>query len=192
MIKSFIWDNKQPLVNKTTAYLPRDMGGLVVPNIQLICSSLNVKTAYRIINSKSENWNAIGKFYLKSEDKRFGMDYFLCTCSSLKGLNVRLKFNAFYEKLLNDWINFRKTVQTFTGDPRSIAENTIFGNCQVTINNKSLFFESFTKSNIIKVGDIWDFKQNACIPDNEIFKKIKFKRNWICEWSLLKKVFQNI
>ena len=43
MIKSFIWDNKQPLVNKTTAYLPRDMGGLGVPNIQLICSSLNVK-----------------------------------------------------------------------------------------------------------------------------------------------------
>ena len=86
------------------------------------------------------------------------MGYFLCTCSSLKGLNQRLKLNAFYDKLLNDWINFRKTVQTFTGDPRSIADNTIFGNCQVTKNNKPLLFESFTQGNIIKVGDIWDFE----------------------------------
>ena len=76
IIKQFVWDNKQPLVCKSTIQLSKEEGGLSVPNINTLYKASNVKTVYRIINSECQNWNAIGKFYLKSSDKRFGINYF--------------------------------------------------------------------------------------------------------------------
>ena len=54
------------------------------------------------------------KTYFKSLDRMFGSNYFVCTCSSLKGLTQQLKISKFYKDALFDWSDFRKTLQTHT------------------------------------------------------------------------------
>ena len=184
IIKQFVWDNKQPLVCKSTIQLSKEEGGLSVPNINTLYKATNVKTVYRIINSECQNWNAIGKFYLKSSDKRFGINYFLCTCSSLSGIKFRYKTNKFYKTVLNDWLSFRKTVDSFQNEFKLNIH--LFGNCKITFNKLPIFFESFTKSNILCLSDIWDTDRKTCISDKELYSKLTSKRNCLAEWAILK------
>ena len=58
LFKNFVWDNKQPLVSKSTI---RNNGGLSVPNINSLKKCVNVKFLYNVINSNDENWHAIGE-----------------------------------------------------------------------------------------------------------------------------------
>ena len=45
-----------------------------------------IKFAYKLIHSNNENWNIIGRYWTKSFDQRYGTDFFLIQCSSLKNL----------------------------------------------------------------------------------------------------------
>jgi len=86
----------------------------------------------------------------------FGSKYFICTCSSLKGLTQQLKISKFYEDALFDWIDFRKTLQTHTTFLN--PETSQFGNSLITFRRKSLFFKSFLKSDITKLKTFGIFK----------------------------------
>jgi hypothetical protein len=35
-----------------------------------------------------DSWNAIGKHWLQKYDNKFGVDFFLCKCSDIKGLDI--------------------------------------------------------------------------------------------------------
>ena len=52
-----------------------------------ILSKVNIKFIYKIINSEMDSRNAIGKHWLQKYDKKFGVDFFLCKCSDIKGLD---------------------------------------------------------------------------------------------------------
>ena len=49
-----------------------------------------------------------------------------------------------------------------------------------------LFFESFTKSGILKLADIWEFDKDNFISDESLYNKLKFKQNWLREWTIIK------
>ena len=136
------------------------------------------------MNSNAENYHAIGKPYGKSLDRMFGSKYFICTCSSLKGLTQQLKISKCYKDALFDWIDFRKTLQTHTSFLN--PDTSLFGNSLITFRRKSLFFKSFLKSDITKLKDIWDFQGNCFVEDRLIYTKLVDTRKWIMEWTTLK------
>jgi hypothetical protein len=35
-----------------------------------------------------DSWNVIGKHWLQKYDNKFGVDFFLCKCSDIKGLDI--------------------------------------------------------------------------------------------------------
>jgi hypothetical protein len=51
---------------------------------------------------------------------------------------------------------------------------------------KPLYFNSFVKSNILFIKDIWDFANNNFISIDTLLRKLKCTRNWIAEWHILK------
>jgi len=179
IIREFIWDKKQPLVCKAVAQLEKDMGGLSLPNITWIKKALNIKTVYKLINSEDQNWNAIGKFYLMTEDKKFGLNYFICQCSSLKGLKINKHVPLFYKNIINDWVEFRQKISAHSDTP-------LFSNNDIKFRKYPLFYESFTKSGICKVDDVLDKQNKQFLSDEELFRKLKSKQNWIAEWSAVK------
>ena len=57
-------------------------------NIDNCVNSKQIKIIYKIINSEMDSWNAIGKHWLQKYDNKFGVDFFLCKCSDIKGLDI--------------------------------------------------------------------------------------------------------
>jgi hypothetical protein len=43
---------------------------------------------HTIINGKNDNWNYIGKWWLKKYDQIYNTEYFFTTCSDFKGLQI--------------------------------------------------------------------------------------------------------
>jgi hypothetical protein len=57
-------------------------------NINNFVKSKQIKYIYKIINSEMDSWNAIGKHWLQKYNNKFGVDFFLCKCSDIKGLDI--------------------------------------------------------------------------------------------------------
>jgi hypothetical protein len=61
----------------------------------------------------------------------------------------------------------------------------IFGNCNITFQNKPLIFSSFLKSNIKIIQDIWDENSKQFIDCDLLYSKLIDRRN--SKYSKIKK-----
>jgi hypothetical protein len=68
-----------------------------------------------------------------------------------------------------------------------ILDQNIFGNAKFSYNGNALFFSSFSLSDIQKIEDIWDDNTNCFKSSTEIFNSLYDRRNWISEYSRIKK-----
>ena len=88
----------------------------------------------------------------------------------------------FYKNALTDWTNFVQLMYK----RHLIMSFRIFGSHLVTWRRKPIFFSSFTRSNITSVEDIWNADNSSFINDDQVFRKMTNKSNWISEWSIVK------
>ena len=88
LIWNFLWNDKKPVGNRNAMYLQPIDGGQNMVNIKEFIICKRIKFAYKLIHSNYENWNIIGRYWTKSFDQRYGTDFFLFHCSSLKNLNL--------------------------------------------------------------------------------------------------------
>jgi hypothetical protein len=63
----------------------------------------------------------------------------------------------------------------------------LFGNCNITFQNKPLIFSSFLRSNIKTIQDIWDENSKQFIDCNLLYSQLIDRRNCISEYSKIKK-----
>ena len=71
-------------------------------NIDDFVKNKQIKFVCKIINSEMHSWNALGKHWLQKYDNKFGVDFFLCKCSDIKGITSILKY---YQDALHAWNN---------------------------------------------------------------------------------------
>ena len=64
----FLWDRKQPSVNKQAMCLCVENGGMNMINVNHFIEAKRIKFIYSIINSETEHWNMIGKNWLRYLD----------------------------------------------------------------------------------------------------------------------------
>ena len=107
------------------------------------------------------------------------MNYFICLCSSLKGLNNCKQVPPFYKTITNDWVKFRQKMLLN-------SDILLFGNNDLKFRKYPMFYESFTKSGIYKLTDIFNPQEQTFLPDKDILNKLKSKQNWISELYNLK------
>ena len=55
LIGEFLWDGKQPLVNRQTMFLNMKMGGMNMANLTHLIQAKNVKFIYKILKAENEN-----------------------------------------------------------------------------------------------------------------------------------------
>ena len=67
-----------------------------------------------------------------------------------------------------------------------IFRQTIFGNAHILFNKKLLFFNSFSKSGLKRISDIWGYQNKTFLDNITKYNKLQNKRNWISEWSKIK------
>ena len=153
LLWNFLWNNKQPLVNRKTMYLDCNEGGVKMLNLRDFIESKRVHFVYKIISTDYEHWNIIGKNWLKQLDSEFNINYFICKCSSIKGLNLN-GIPIFYKESISSWVRYKGLL--CHKDRDSILNSYLFGNTFLTYRSNPIFISSFCKSNVKKVSDIWD------------------------------------
>ena len=183
---NFLWNNKQPLVNRKTMYLNRNEGGVKMLNLKDFIDSKHIHFMYKIISSNYDNWNIIGKHWLKYLDSEYNIDYFICKCTSIKGLNIS-RLPIFYRDSIIAWVKF-KSVLSFK-DKKSILDSLLFGNKYLTHRNTPIFISSFSKCNIKKVRDIWDIETNTFVAQNSIQNRLNDYTGWIAKYNKIKASF---
>ena len=108
---NFLWNGKQPLVNKQTICLEVEKGGLNMINLNTFIQAKHIKIIHKIINSETQHWNMIGKHRLKYLDKTYNSENFLYHCSNIKGIQITL-LSQFYKDAMQSWVSFRSKLQT--------------------------------------------------------------------------------
>jgi hypothetical protein len=70
-----------------------------------------------------------------------------------------------------------------------VLDKPLYGNSNIVFNGKPIFFQNFAQSGLHKdkVHDIWDCETNNFKDSNLIFNSLIDKRNWISQWTRLKK-----
>jgi hypothetical protein len=63
-------------------------GGMGMINIDSLIKAKQFKSMHKILNGKNDNWNSIGKWWLKKYDQIYNTEYFFTTCSDFKGLQI--------------------------------------------------------------------------------------------------------
>ena len=84
---------------------------------------------YKLIQSKYEHWNIIGKSWLKRFDAEFNIDYFLCKCTNIKGLCLQ-GIPKYYQDCISAWTKFNGTLLQKTKE--SILNLCLFGSKYIT------------------------------------------------------------
>ena len=87
-------------------YLNLDEGGVKMLNLREFVESKQIHFIYKIIQSEYENWNTIGKHWLKSLDTEYNTDYFICKCTSIKGLDLHW-LSKYYQDCISSWVKFQ-------------------------------------------------------------------------------------
>ena len=143
IMTNFLWNDKKPLVSKKTICQSSRAGGLDMIDINSVIQCMQVKTIYKILNSKLDHWNAIGKSYLKIADSVFNQQYFVCYCSSVDGLKClyQSKIPIFYKNAISSWTGFKRLYKPENFN--DVINFPIFGNHEVCFSNKPIFFQSF-------------------------------------------------
>ena len=125
IIWDFLWDSKQPLVNKQTMFLDPRSGGLNMVNLLHFIQAKQIKSIYKILTTEHENWNAIGKSWLQCLDRKFGIDYFVTKCSSLKKQVIYFT-SEFYQQAVYSCVFYQSRLKT--PDRTSILKEQLNGN----------------------------------------------------------------
>ena len=186
-IWSFVWDGKTNQISRNVSCLPSEKGGMGMVNLRNFIKAKQVKCMYSLINTETDKWNAIGKFWLTAFDEKFDTDFFLCKCSEFRGIGP-FKMSKYYVNLLNSWSDFQNTY--IYNSKEDLLNENIFGNRKLKFNGHALFLANFSKSGIKKVKDIWDENAKSFKHTLDIFNKLIDKRNWIAEYSRIKASFK--
>ena len=183
LLRDFLWEGKVWRIAKKTMALRKEHGGLELKDLENFVTCKKIQWIIRIQYSLVSIWNSYGKLCLSSCDTRFDIQHFLCQCSNIKGLKVELP--SFYKTCLESWCTIVNKRKPCTID--YILNQNLFGNCNITYGQQqSIFFGSWTKSNFIKIKDIWNSVTVNWKTSQEILTQLKDKRNWIGEYNKIK------
>jgi hypothetical protein len=68
-------------------------------NIDSLIKAKQFNSMHKILNGKNDNWNSIGKWWLKKYDQIYNTEYFFTTCSDFNGLHINT-LPIYYQSLL--------------------------------------------------------------------------------------------
>ena len=188
LLWEFLWDGKQPLVNRQTMCFNLDSGGVNMINLRQFIEAKQIKFIHKISNSQTENWNRIGKHWLSLFDEIHNSENFLLHCSTIKGLQLRIP-SSFYKEALLSWCLLRAKLQANV--PFPILDEQICGNNQILHKSNPLWLEQFTKSGVILIKHIWDQDTSNFVDENVILQRLTDKRNAIKNYRLIKSCIQD-
>ena len=177
IIWSYIWKWGTCFVSKELCYLPRNKGGLGIPNFGTIIKAAQIKMVIDIMKNDAE-WNILGKKHLCCLDKLYNIKYFALlvdgSYNSLDKCNIPL----YYKECI-------LAIQELNRKGLQKCENEIIWcNNNIRFQGKVLELNHWSKNGLCYLSDISD---NGKLDRNKILGRLQNKSAFIFEYAKLNK-----
>jgi hypothetical protein len=145
MFFKFLWSNKPDKVKKQTVIKKLENGGLKMPDIKCMISTMKVKWLKTMFNNSHCNYNYIPKlFFNKMEMTDF-------MCCNYKEEDIPKDLPDYYKQCFKTWSLLKNNSQD---NAETIRQQVIWYNQNIQINKKSLFIQSWYNKGIFYLGDM--------------------------------------
>ena len=169
MIIDFIWQGRKPKLKREILYLPKDQGGLGLPDFRRMIHVNYIKWLKMFTESNVSFWKHF-LLYFMSVKNNVNLQCLLKSNFSMNCLNLKYKIPQFYYQMLHIWSRY--------GENMEQKIHTLWYNPKFMINKKVLFYEEFYKLGIVYTTDIF---KNMCdhIAFNELITKGLSANMWL-------------
>ena len=183
LIYRFLWNNKPDKVKRDIMKLPKQMGGLSVPDIVAKNTALKTAWVQRIVR-KENYWNIwiYNKIPIKSEL------FWHCNLNKQDAIYLARNIpNALTKEIIESWFSYSFYVPTKLGQ---IYYQIIWLNSHIKVENKILFNKHLYDQNIIHIHQFFD-NQGTILRLNDFQVKYNIEINYLIYYSIISAIPNN-
>ncbi len=186
IIREFIWDDHRCILKDSICILPREMGGIGLPDLDSIRKVKRVKMIINILKTSSnELWSIIPQKSIRCLDGMYDISLFaLKVDDSTDDLKNCKSLSQFYKECI---LSFQEMARLGRVQSQN-ADEIIWCNNRFKFNDKVLNYKHWSRSGIKFVSDLI---KNGSINDTDIYDKLQKKAAFIFEIETIKKVFSS-
>ena len=186
LIYNYLW-NGPDKVKRSVIVQKVSEGGLKMIDVNSWLLSLKAAWVPKIINSK-ENFVNILTYYLDLIGININW-LFNTNFVSIKQMKVIVNVPIFYREVVTAYNKCK--LQNTLSSPGDILMQPLWGNMNLTINRKCLYFKQWSCQNIIYIKDVVNC-DGSFLTEYQIKQKLQDTRNWIAEYFQVKKCVEKL
>ena len=182
LIWEFIWENKKVHVKKIICMLPRNLGGLGIPNFEAIVKVRRVKMLVNILLN-DDKWNILARKHVRCLDKLYDIDWFSLRVTDSTDEIRSSNIPEFYKNCI---LAFQELCRK--GKVLGDEDQIIWCNHCIRFRGKVLNLRHWSKSGLVFVSDILDGND---ISTPKILNKLRNRAGYVFELQRVKKGLEN-
>ena len=185
LIFKFLWESSERIKRKTLIN-KKEYGGIGM--IDIFCKDKALKAGWIKRMAGNNIIKNLVEMYLKKSN--IDISYLLkSSTTNVKLLQDYLNIPQFWAQVFA-YVNECKTmVNTELLNSNDFLSEPLWLNKRLCTNKKAVFISNWTKSNILYVKDLFD-NTGEMKSENDILTILVNKRNWIAEYSQIKKMLK--
>ena len=177
----FLWNGKRMIIKKDICFLPRLMGGLGLPDIEILKKVKRIKMLIGILKDK-DAWCVLAQKYICVLDRSFGkMPWFsLCANNSSEEIS-KSNIPLFYKDCI---LAYQELCRK--GRKLCVWDNLLWCNDKIKQNGKVLSYKHWADCGILWLSDLGENGVNHDYKPG-ILDRLRFKAGFIFEYKKLEK-----
>ena len=180
ILVNFLFSGKRMNIKRDVLFLPRQMGGLNLVNLNILIKVKRTQWIIRWLKCQNNGiWSKMVENYLRCLDNSFDINFFSIKVTDSAELIKKANIPNFYKDCIQHFQEFNRKGRVNEG-----KDEIIWCNDQHKFMNKPLTFKHWSKSGLKTISDI--FKEGK-IQDNIIKAKLTRKAGFYFEKMIVKK-----
>ena len=147
IIWDFIWKWGTRFVSKDVCYLPNYMGGLGLPNYDLVVKTSRIKMVIDIMR-EDDSWGLIARRHFSFLDQKFDINYFALLVDNSKELIEKSSIPEYYKQCLLAFQELNRKGGI------SLENSIIWCNERIKFNNNVLIYPHWSRAGMRFLSDI--------------------------------------
>ena len=181
----FLWDGKNKgLVNREICMMPRNSGGLGMPDLNIITQSMPIAYVNKVLSEPDAKWKLFPRKFFASLDSTFKTTFFLLQVTDSMPHICHMNIPGFYINCIKHYQYFLKINTNTPSTSEAVRKEILWHNHRIQFNGKSLNFHHWALSGILRINDICTDGQ---ISVEKIKNTLRNRSNLYFEFSKLMK-----
>ena len=177
LLYKFLWNNKKDKIKREIMKLPKDLGGMMVPDMTIKDYALKISWVTRI-NKQDNHWNI---FLEKDLPISINTLWKLNFNSTDAGMLIKNIPNRFICDIIISWATYNFYIPQKVND---IRNQIIWFNSHIKVNSQPIYIERLYRRNILYVHQFFS-KQGIPLTHNQFQIKYEVQINFLTYYGLI-------